>query len=103
MSRAIATAGLKQPPDMNPTPTPGRMHQVDPPQGSVIYTIGIWESRIGGSTFSILPGVGVHVWHNMAISKNWGCLLCGVYIRATGFWKQMWEDSHCAESACLAA
>ena len=29
------------------------MQQVDPPSGSVIYTIGVLESRIGGSTFWI--------------------------------------------------
>ena len=31
------------------TQTPGRIHNIDPPQGSVIYTIGILESRIRGS------------------------------------------------------
>ena len=29
----------------------------DPPEGSVIYTIAVLESRIGGSTFGILPRV----------------------------------------------
>ena len=37
----------------------GHIQKVDPPQGSVIYTIGVLESRIGGSTFWILPGVWV--------------------------------------------
>ena len=31
--------------------TPGRIQKVDPPQGSIIYTIGVLEPRIGGSTF----------------------------------------------------
>ena len=43
--------------------TPGRIQKVDrPTYGSisfVIYTMGVVESRIGGSTFWILPGVGV--------------------------------------------
>ena len=39
------------------THTPGRIQKVDSPQGSVIYTIGVLESRIGGSTFWILPKV----------------------------------------------
>ena len=38
-----------------PIQTPGRIHKVDPPEGSVIYTIGVFESRLGGSTFWILP------------------------------------------------
>ena len=29
--------------------TPGRIQNVDPPQGSIIYTIGVSESGIGGS------------------------------------------------------
>ena len=39
------------------TQSPGRIQKVDPPQGSVIYTIGVLGSRIGESTFWILPGV----------------------------------------------
>ena len=38
------------------TEIPGRIQQADPPQGSVIYTIGVLPSRIGGSAFRILPG-----------------------------------------------
>ena len=30
------------------TPDPGRIKQMDPPQGPIIYTIGILGSRIGG-------------------------------------------------------
>ena len=30
------------------TQTPGRIQQVDPPQGLIIYTIGLLESRIWG-------------------------------------------------------
>ena len=40
------------------TQTPGRIHKVDPPQGCVVYTIGVLESTIGGSTFGILPASG---------------------------------------------
>ena len=38
--------------------TPGRIQKRDPPQGSAIYTIGVLDSRIGGSTFWILRGLG---------------------------------------------
>ena len=37
---------------------PGRIQKVHPPEGSMISTIGVLESRIGGSTFRILPGSG---------------------------------------------
>ena len=37
--------------------SPGRIEKMDPPWGSVIYTIGVLESRIGGSVFWILPGL----------------------------------------------
>ena len=43
-------------PIFQPRP-PGRIQKVDPPSGSIIYTIGVLEPRIGGSTFWILPGV----------------------------------------------
>ena len=33
------------------TQTPGQFQKVDPPQGSIAYTIGVLESRLGGSTF----------------------------------------------------
>ena len=39
------------------TQTPGQVQKVDPPSRSMIYTIGVLEPRIGGSTFWILPGV----------------------------------------------
>ena len=35
---------------------PGRIENNDPPRGSVIYTIGILEPRIGGFYFLDLPG-----------------------------------------------
>ena len=31
-----------------------RIHKVDPPSGSIIYTLGVLESRIGGSVHIIL-------------------------------------------------
>ena len=37
-----------------PTKTPGQIQKADQPQGSVIYTIGVLESRIRASTFRIL-------------------------------------------------
>ena len=37
--------------------TPGRIQKADPLWGSKIYTAGVLESRIGGSTCWILPGV----------------------------------------------
>ena len=39
------------------TETFGWIQKVDPPWGSMTYTIGVLDSRIGGSTFWILPGV----------------------------------------------
>ena len=39
--------------------TPLRIQKVDPPYGSIIYTIGVLKSRIGGSTCWILPEVWV--------------------------------------------
>ena len=37
--------------------TPGRAQKVDPPEGSIIYTLGAFQSRIGGVLlFCILPG-----------------------------------------------
>ena len=36
--------------------TPGQIQNVDAPQGSAIYTIGVLESKIGGSTFWDPPG-----------------------------------------------
>ena len=39
------------------TQTPGWIQKVDIPYGSIIYTIGVLESRVGGSTSWILPGV----------------------------------------------
>ena len=39
--------------------TPGRIQKVDPPPSSILHTIGVLESRIGRSTFWILPGVWV--------------------------------------------
>ena len=42
-----------------PTQTPEQIQKVDPPLSSIIRTIGVFESRIGGSTFWILPGVWV--------------------------------------------
>ena len=33
------------------------IQQVDPPSGSAIYTVGVLESRVGGSTFWVLPGL----------------------------------------------
>ena len=52
--------------------TPGRIQKVDPPEGPVIYTIGVLEYKIGGSTCWILPGVWAaaypsplrHAWIN---------------------------------------
>ena len=43
--------------------TPGRIQQV----GSVIYSVGVLEPRIGGSTFWILPGVWGRVggWYGL--------------------------------------
>ena len=37
--------------------TPGRIQKVDPPKGPIIYTMGLVDLRIGGSTCWILPGV----------------------------------------------
>ena len=37
---------------------PGRIQKIDPPGGSVPYTIGVLEARLGGSTFWILGGFG---------------------------------------------
>ena len=36
--------------------TPGRIQKVDPPGGSIIYSIGALESRIGGFYFLDPPG-----------------------------------------------
>ena len=43
------------------TQTSGRIQQKDPPEGSVIYTIGELESRIGDSTFWIVPKLWVGI------------------------------------------
>ena len=44
-----------------PAQTSERMQEVGaPPYGSVIYTIGVLESQIGGSTFWVLPGLCGH-------------------------------------------
>ena len=51
------------------------------PQGSILYTIGVLEPRIGGSTFWILPGVWVgslaHQVRTAAsgfvLQQPWGC------------------------------
>ena len=51
------------------TQTPGRIPKVDPHEGSSIYTIGVFQSRTGGSTFWILPGV----WPNSRRSR-FACL-----------------------------
>ena len=37
--------------------TPGQIQQVDSPWGSVVCTMGVWESRIGDSTCWIVPEV----------------------------------------------
>ena len=39
----------------------GGSKKVDLPEGSIIYTIGVLESRIGGSTFLDPPGAGITV------------------------------------------
>ena len=39
--------------------TTERTQKVDPPWGSIICSIGVFESRMKGSTFWILPGVWV--------------------------------------------
>ena len=46
--------------------TPGRIQKVRPPLGSVIYTVGVLESRIGGSAFWILPGL----WANWVVAQD---------------------------------
>ena len=38
------------------TQTPGRIQKVDPPQGFIIYTIGVLDSRIGGFYFWVFAG-----------------------------------------------
>ena len=43
--------------------TPGRIQKADPPEGSVIYTIGILQFRIGGSTFESFQGSGIRGRH----------------------------------------
>ena len=50
--RAVAHNSLAQ--------TPSRIQKVDPPFGSIVYTIRVWEFRIGGSAFWFLPVI-------------WGC------------------------------
>ena len=42
-----------------PSQTPGRIQKEAPPEGSTIYTIGVFEPRLGGSPFWILPEVWV--------------------------------------------
>ena len=54
--------------DMAFTQTPGRIQRVDPPKGSVIYTVRVLESRIGGSTFWILPGYST-LYYNIIYLK----------------------------------
>ena len=44
------------PPDSK---SPGRIPKLDPPWGSIIYTVGALESRIGDSSFQFLPGLWV--------------------------------------------
>ena len=41
--------------------TPGRIQKVDPLEGSIVYTVGVFEPRIGGSSFWILVGVWAHL------------------------------------------
>ena len=43
-----------------------RIQKVDPPEGPIVYTIGALESRIGGSTFWILPGVWVRATEDIS-------------------------------------
>ena len=37
--------------------SPGKIQDMHPPSGSIIYSMGVLESRIGGSVFWILPGL----------------------------------------------
>ena len=41
------------------TQGPGRIQQMDPPSGSMFYTMGDEGSRIGGCVFWILSGLWV--------------------------------------------
>ena len=39
--------------------SPGRIPKMDPPKGSIIYTMGVVEVRIGGSLCWLFPGLWV--------------------------------------------
>ena len=50
-TRSHQNAAIPFPSGRTQTQTPGQIQNVDPPYGSTIHTIGVLESRIGGSTF----------------------------------------------------
>ena len=41
------------------TQSPGKMQKEDPLSDSIIYTIGAYDSRIGGCMFWVLPGLWI--------------------------------------------
>ena len=53
--------------------TPGRIRKVE---GSLDYTIGVWDSRFGASTFWILPGVWVCVVLDVVPRQELTCDAC---------------------------
>ena len=52
-------------PGANTPETPGQIQQVDPPKDSIICSIGVSPSRIGGSMLWILPRRGSGTWAYM--------------------------------------
>ena len=74
MVQMIRSGFLVTPQAMNPlsglihTPITGRIQSANPSCGSIIYTRGVLESRIGGSTFWILPGV----WEGARMAALYG-------------------------------
>ena len=61
----------------------GRIQKVNPPWGSVIYTIEVLESRIGGSTFRLIPGVWA--WILLGFASCCQALLVPKYSSAAMF------------------
>ena len=55
---------------MSSTESPGRIEQVDPPWGSIVLTIGVLTSRIGGFAFWILPRVWEAPWDKVRAASG---------------------------------
>ena len=54
--------------------TPGRIQKVDPPSGSIIYTIGVFESIIGASItyYAILYHTVYTILYSARLVHFWG-------------------------------